>query len=181
MSGALQRSIEHGNSSRSHACCVADRCRKLIWCTSMPWSPDDYRLAALERIGEALQLKRAHRHVISMYTAGLAAECMLRAYRRAEMPFDERHDLRELLKACDVDRLGEAGKARLRVPIQTIHQLWTNSLRFSHEKKARSRLRAMGLDRGYPRNADPLKNRCTELWDACSEVVTVGEQRWKKA
>ena len=108
----------------------------------------------------------------------------LKAYWRAtgrpweDAHFDERHDLLELLKACDTDRLGEAGRARLRAPIQTIHLLWTNSLRFAHEAMTRNRLHAMQLDRGFPRNADPLKSRCTELWDACSEVVTVGEERW---
>lgn len=144
----------------------------------MPWSRDDYKLAARERIGEAFQLMRADRYVVSMYLAGLAAECTLRAYHREDAPFDERHDVRELLKACDTDRLGEAGRTRLRAPIQTIHLLWLNSLRFAHDAMTRNRLHVMQLDRGFPRNADPLKNRCTELWDACSEIVTVGEERW---
>jgi hypothetical protein len=147
----------------------------------MPWAPTDYRLAARERIGEAFQLRRVDRYVVSMYLAGLAAECMLRAYHRTEAPFDARHDLRELLRSCDVDRLGEAGKARLRTPVQTIHLLWLNSLRFAHESMTRGRLHDMQLDRGFPRNADPLKSRCTELLDACSEVVTIGEGRWTKA
>jgi hypothetical protein len=147
----------------------------------MPWAPRDYRLAARERIGEAFQLRRADRYVVSMYVAGLAAESMLRAYHREDAPFDERHDLRELLRSCDTDRLGEAGRARLRAPAQTIHLLWMNSLRFTHDAMMRNRLRAMQLDRGFPRNADPLKNRCTELWDACSEVVTVGKERWTTA
>jgi hypothetical protein len=141
--------------------------------------PDDYRAAALERIGEALALHREQgRYVLSMYTAGLAAECMLRAYHRADQPFDERHDIVELFNACDLDRLGDSGRRRIRGPIQTIRQLWLNSFRFASTAMLRAYLHRVGLDRGLPREADALKVRSRELFNACSEVVTIGEERW---
>jgi hypothetical protein len=140
---------------------------------------EDYRRAAGERVTEAGELRRAQRYTLAMYVSGLAAECMLRAYHRAEAPFDERHDVLELLKDCDLDRLGEAAMTRLRAPVQTVHLLWNNSFRYFDEKGIRAYLKSMRQDRrGVQRGADFLKVRCKELEDACLEIVTVGEDRW---
>jgi hypothetical protein len=103
------------------------------------WTLDAYRIAALERIGEALSLQRAERYGIAMYIAGVAAECMLRAYH-VDRAFDERHDFIRLFQAFNLDRLGEAGRRRLRGPVQTIHQLWDNGYRFAHEAMVRAHL-----------------------------------------
>jgi hypothetical protein len=40
----------------------------------MIWTPDGYRLAALERLAEATALRRDGRYVLAMYVAGVAAE-----------------------------------------------------------------------------------------------------------
>ena len=142
-------------------------------------SPNDYRLAALERIIEADALRRAGTLVMSMYISGVAAECMLRAYRKAGRLFDERHDLIELLRSCDLERLGVAGFRRLREPVQLAHLLWWSGLRFAHEGMARQRLRRMRAVAGrLPRAADFLKVRCNQLGEACREIVDVGAERW---
>ena len=99
----------------------------------MKWGPKDYRAVALERIGEAWQLKTLDRHGLAMYVSGVAAECMLRAFHRVDAPFDEKHDIVSLFRSCDTERLGEAATERLRGPIQAIHLLWFNSFRFAHE------------------------------------------------
>lgn len=145
----------------------------------MKWGPEDYRAIALERIGEAWQLKTLDRYGLAMYVSGVAAECMLRAFHHVDAPFDEKHDIVTLFRSCDAERLGEGATKRLRGPIQTIHLLWLNSFRFAHERMLLGHLKRFQLDRGLPRDANPLKVRCIELFDACTEVVTVGEQRWK--
>lgn len=144
------------------------------------WEPEDYRHAALERIGESNALRREERFGLSMYAAGVAAECMLRAYHNSDRPFDERHDLAILIGNCDLGRLGEKARQRLRGPLQTAHLLWSNDLRFSHEVMVRQRLHRMRLDRDVKRGVDPLKAKCVELFDACAEIVAVGDRRWKK-
>ena len=45
---------------------------------------------------------------LSMYTAGLAVECLLRAFRwKKDKSFEGRHDLEDLLKASGLLRIGE--------------------------------------------------------------------------
>jgi hypothetical protein len=80
---------------------------------------EDYRRASEERVTAAGALRRAQRYTLGRYVAGVAAECMLRAYHRANAAFDERHDVIERLKACDLERLGEPAVVRLRVGART--------------------------------------------------------------
>jgi hypothetical protein len=115
-----------------------------------------------------------------MYVAGLAAECMLRAYHPAEAPFDEHHDIVDLFKACDFEKLGDAARSRLRGPVQTVHVLWQNRYRFFSEHRLRAHLKTLRQDRRARKNADFLKVRCVELEDACLTIVTTGEERWQK-
>jgi hypothetical protein len=68
---------------------------------SVPTSPADYRNAALERIGDAHQLKRLERHPFAMYTAGVAVECVLRAFRHPDREHEAHHDVVAHLAACD--------------------------------------------------------------------------------
>ena len=146
----------------------------------MRWTPESYRLAALERIGEANALRRAGRYVLAMCVAGAAAECMLRAWRHADIAFDDRHDVVRLFEACDLDQLSDSAVRRLRGPVQVIHALWMNGYRYAHEEQVRGHLHELGLDRGVYKKADRLKVKCVDLLDACSEVVTVGADRWTK-
>jgi hypothetical protein len=146
----------------------------------MIWTPDSYRLAALNRLGAADSLRRAGNYSLGMYVAGVAAECMLRAWHHPDLPFDERHDVVRLFGACDLDRLGDSARRRLRTPLQTIHVLWLNGYRYAHDEQVRSHLHELGLDRDVHRRADSLKVKCNELYDACAEVVTVGVARWNR-
>jgi hypothetical protein len=125
-------------------------------------------------------MRRAERYVLAMYLAGLAAECMLRAWHHPDLAFDERHDIVRLFDACDLDRLSDSAVRRLRGPVQVVHALWTNGYRYAHEEQVRGHLHELGLDRDVHRNADRLKVKCGHLLDACSEVVTVGADRWIK-
>jgi hypothetical protein len=144
----------------------------------MRWTADGYRLASLNRLGAADLLRRQERFSLSMYVAGLAAECMLRAWRHPDRPFDERHDIARLFLACDLDRLGSHARTQLQAPLQTLAALWANGYRYAHDDQVRSHLREFGLDRDVPRKADKLKVKCDDLYDACAQIVTVGEIRW---
>jgi hypothetical protein len=146
----------------------------------MIWTRDDYKQAAIDRIGEAYAIRRVGRHVLAMFIAGLAAECMLRAWHHLDRRFDERHDLVRLFGACDLECLGDSAVRRLRPSVQIIHLLWRNSYRYAREMQVRNLLRELRLDRDVHRNADKLKVKCGHLLDACSEVVTVGADLWHK-
>ena len=146
---------------------------------SVPVHATDYFKAARERMTQATLLRRSRHYALAMYVAGVAAECMLRAYHRAGSNFDERHNIADLFKACDPDKLGDAAKNRLRGPIQTIHLLWQNRYRFFSQDRLRCHLKALGPPRRDAKRGDFLKEKCVDLENACLTVVTIGVQRWQ--
>jgi hypothetical protein len=89
----------------------------------------DYRNAALERMGDADQLKRLARFPFAMYAAGVAVECMLRAFRHQDREHGAHHDVVAHFAACDHDRLGARASGKLRGPVQTVHMIWLNNFR----------------------------------------------------
>lgn len=140
----------------------------------------DYLAVAQERASQASELRRAGHHGLAMYVAGVAAESMLRAYHRRDTDLDERHDISQLFKHADAERLGQHARKRLRSAVQTVHLLWQNRYRFFSEERLRAHIKALGQDRrGVARGADFLQVRCVELEDACLTIVTVGVERWK--
>jgi hypothetical protein len=96
--------------------------------------------------------------------------------------------LAELFRQCEFDRLGDSARKRLRVPLQTVGLLWSNGYRFASTAQVRAHLRQLKLPaikyvggtKQLWKSADELKVRCGELFDACSEIVTVGSNRWNK-
>ncbi|MBX3188113.1 MAG: hypothetical protein KF819_13915 [Labilithrix sp.] len=145
----------------------------------MPSTADDYRNAALERMGDATQLKRLERYPLAMYAAGVAVECMLRAFRHQDLEHQAHHDVAHHFRACDAERLGERARAKLRGPVATVHLLWLNSFRYSHEQRLRHHLNELKYYTRVKRGADVLKVACTELMDAALQIVTVGDERWR--
>ncbi|MCL4755922.1 MAG: hypothetical protein KJ015_37595 [Myxococcales bacterium] len=93
---------------------------------------------------DAIELNSRGLHPLAMYAAGLAAECMLRAYHAPDQPLDERHDVVELLRGCELDRLGDAARGRLRGPVQTVHLLWHSLYRFADETWVRAHIKRTG-------------------------------------
>lgn len=85
----------------------------------MEFKPRDYYEAAHERLSQAELLfdvspegvkdRRGDRYVVVVYLAGVAVECMLRAYRLKESKqFDSRHQLAELFVESKLDARLEA-------------------------------------------------------------------------
>ncbi len=84
----------------------------------MDFTPEHYYRAALERMSQAQNLYRqgAGNYALAMYAAGLAVECMLRAFilRRGPAEFQARHDVLLLARESgmlnvDRERLKEQG------------------------------------------------------------------------
>ena len=130
-------------------------------------------------MGDAQELKRLERYAFAMYAAGVAAECMLRSLRHQDRDHLAHHDVVAHFAACDADRLGDGGRKRLRGPVQTVHLLWLNNFRYSHEQRLRKHLNELKYYERTKKGSDTLKVACIDLMDAALEVVTVGEQRWR--
>jgi HEPN domain-containing protein len=158
----------------------------------MQFRAEDYYRAALER------MRQAHRNyedgdsfALTMYAAGLAVECLLRAFRWTEdTSFEGRHDLRELLKASrliqiDDEYLRRRGKSddqivasgmALRVAMNEVIVLWHNNLRFASEKRLTAFLK--GIDRVKGIKGDPRKKNAKDLLIAAQTVIDRGITLW---
>jgi hypothetical protein len=146
---------------------------------AVPTTAADYRNAALERMADAHELKRLERYPFAMYAAGVAVECMLRAFRHQDREHAAHHDVIAHFVASDRDRLGERAWAKLRGPVQTVHLLWLNNFRYSHEQQLRKYLNDIKYYTRVKRGSDTLKVACIELMDAALGIVTVGDERWR--
>jgi hypothetical protein len=130
-------------------------------------------------MGDATQLKRLERYPFAMYAAGVAAECMLRAFRHRDLEHQAHHDVAKHFVACDADRLGDRARAQLRGPVSTVHVLWLNNFRYSHEQRLRQHLKDIKYYNRVKKESDALKVACIELMDATLRIVTVGDERWR--
>jgi HEPN domain-containing protein len=157
----------------------------------MQFTAEHYYRAARERIIEASILYDRQRHGLSMYVAGLAVECLLRAFRaRKDAAFDSRHDLQLLFRQSGIlrlheDRLESLGyepeeiqqtAAEFRAAHNEVVRLWRNDLRFAAERHLRGWLNDMGA---YDRvKGDVLKANARKLLAAAQGIVNTGVYLW---
>jgi hypothetical protein len=143
------------------------------------FSPGVYLDAAREHIPVAVELYDAAHYVLSVYVAGLAVECMLRAYRMRQCAeFDARHDLLELYRISKfADVLPEKRIAEYTALLGNVAFAWSNAHRYRSEKSMRAVWKRMRLDRSV-RRGDFVKELTRRAVHAAAELVTLGVQRW---
>ena len=146
----------------------------------MSITAETYILAAEEHLTAAQELYHPQgRYVLSHYVAGLAVECMLRAYRvRLDPEFDSRHDLQELYKLARFgDVVPDHQQEKIGAALGTIVLQWSNNHRFRSEDALRAWLRKKGLHQGI--KGDFVKERTRRIINSAADIVTVGVGRWK--
>jgi hypothetical protein len=137
-----------------------------------------YRDAAGEHVGVAVTLYEDGSYIQCNYLAGLAVECMCRAYRLMEDPeFDARHDLTRLF---DLSKLGsllpDAEQELAFAALSAVVGLWANEHRFLSEAALRRKWKGMKLDRGI--KGDFVKELNRRLVIAAQELVSMGAASW---
>jgi len=142
-------------------------------------SPQTYRFAAEEHATAAFLLLGERRFVLAHYVAGLAVECIIRAYRtRLSAVFDERHDLYELARAARFFELFPANRApALSAAFGIVVAQWVNTHRFRSEASLRKFLTEHRLFRGI--KGDLLAARSRMIVNAAWELVNIGVSKWQ--
>ena len=140
-----------------------------------------YRIASQEHITAAVELHEAGRYVLAHYVAGMAVECLLRAYRfRRDKRFDERHDLRELFRAARFDEaIPEERRTQIVAALTEVIRRWNNDFRFRSEASLRVYLKVGQLDRGIRGNV--LKESSRRIVNAASTLIELGVNRWNRS
>jgi hypothetical protein len=158
----------------------------------MQFRAAEYYQASLERMQQAHGMYREGKaFALAMYCAGLAVECLLRAFRwTADTTFEGRHDLFELLRASRFLKINEdfmrlknrpedeisASGRNLQGAMNEVVVLWHNNLRFASEASARAFLNRIDRLRGI--KGDPLRKNAGDLLDAAQTVINRGVALW---
>lgn len=146
----------------------------------MKSTPVTYRTAALDHINAAETLWDSGLYVLANYTAGLAAECILRAYavRHSEANWNvAHHDLRLWYREAKFDLLLPASKRDVIGAARSTLQLnWENRQRYSSLDLLKAEFKRKNLDRGI--RGDFVKEVTRNTIDAAREIVSLGARQW---
>jgi hypothetical protein len=140
-----------------------------------------YKDAAIERMDALRGLYDVGQYVLGLYTAGVAVESMLGAYRvKVDSEFSSRHDLRELAKESKLGAIvPQKSIGVYAASLGVIAARWSNNHRYRTAAAALRKLKQSGLDRGI--KGDALKENARRAINAAIELVNIGDQLWKKS
>lgn len=164
----------------------------------MNFEPKDYYRAALERMEQARSLFRrgldlpVNMHPLAMGAAGVAVECLLRAFiTRRNREFDGRHDLTRLYEQSGLWNLEPDVAKRRGLPeiqltrykrevdaaINTVHRLWQNNFRYADERRLRSHLHT--IDSTWRGRGDILAEKLRDILNAAGKIIERGTVLWE--
>ncbi len=146
----------------------------------MAHTAETYREAAIEHANLARELHADGEYGAAHYWAGLAVECLCRAFIvRQDALFDSRHDLRALSRRAGLHDLVPADQqAELGAALTVVALRWRNDHRYRPARMVARWLHAQRLDSGV--KGDPLKYSSAEIVEAALQVVTIGGARWTR-
>lgn len=160
----------------------------------MDFTADHYFRAGVERMSQAQHLYREGDgfYSLAMYAAGLAVECLLRAYMvKRKREFESRHDLLLLFKesgilAVDADKLKAKGLTDEQIQthqkvlwssVNDVFILWRNNYRFASEARLLAHLKKMKLYKGA--KGDIIKAKAYDLLKAAQSFIDKGVLQWR--
>jgi len=159
----------------------------------MDFESEHYFRASLERMSQAHEIYRTRdNYALTMYVAGVAVECMLRAFmviRKAE--FKSHHDLPALfVESGMISVADESLRAKglseeeidqhtneLRSSVNDVYNLWKNDFRYASESRLLAylkRKRLFGKTKG-----NLLKAKTIELLSAAQRFINRGMVQWR--
>jgi len=145
----------------------------------MSFNAYDYLSAAREHVHGARELYSMRRYVLAHYVAGLAVECLFRAYRlRIDATFDERHDLRLLEKASGFSDIVPGSQRKIiSAALGDVIARWQNDHRYRSEESLRRFLKERKLSLKV--KGDFVKENSRRIANAALQLVNLGDTSWK--
>ena len=144
----------------------------------MKLTADEYYQAALDHIDEARLLYDENRYVLAHYVAGLAVECMLRAYAvRNGEPFEGRHNLSKWLELARFDEVIATSRREIvSSSYNVVVTQWNSTQRYYSDGFLRAYFRNAHLNRGI--KGDAVKELTRRIAEAAFDVLNEGKVRW---
>ena len=160
----------------------------------MDFTAEHYFRASVERISQAQLLYKEGTgyYALTMCLAGVAVECLLRAYMvKRKREFESRHDLLLLFKESgilnvDMDKMKARGLTDQQIEnhqkvlwssVNDVFILWRNNFRFASEARLLAHLKKMKLYEGVKGNL--LKGKAHDLINAAQRFVDRGVLQWQ--
>ena len=144
---------------------------------------EEYREAAIERIVCAQELYSSGRLVEANYFAGVAVECILRAYRiRIDAEFDARHNIGDLYRMGRfADIVPPANAVEINAALGDVIALWSNGDRYLPEYALKRdwKKRKLYRHRGLWIKGDFFKELTRKLMNSSETIVNMGIIQWK--
>lgn len=146
--------------------------------TRMKFNAEQYLDCSSERIKDAKCLHEDGQYVGAIYFAGVAVECLLRAYiRRKDPTLDERHDLKDMLKKSDLDGFITGADRKLTAAwLMDVWTRWKNNYRYASPERLKSEYVKLNLHSGI--KGDFMKENCRIAVDSALELITKGNRKW---
>ena len=147
------------------------------------FTSNDYYSASLTRYDDLQHLILEPKSIIfSIYCAGVAIECMLRAYiTKYTLEFDSKHDLEKLYEKSQIaSKLSNNEKEQLSTAIKRVNKFWNNNLRYTSEKRIK-RVIAHEIIRKHTNSKDIsnyIKNVYSDIFNATELIITKGKEKW---
>ena len=138
---------------------------------------ETYKEAAREHLSLARELHEANRYVMAHYLAGLAVECILRAYLYRLSPvFSGRHDLQILYRDAKFDSIvAPEDNERVNTALIEVTRRWTNSHRYRSEAALRLFLRRARIGS----TGKFVRESSRRIVEDAGIVVEMGVKKWK--
>ena len=136
-----------------------------------------YKEAAKEHKTLAAELHNSGRYVMAHYVAGLAVECILRAYQyRINPVFSGRHDLQALYREAGFASLVDPEEEHeITVAFTEVLRRWSNSHRYRSEAALRLFLRRANLGQ----SGKFVRESSRRIVGAAIVLVDQGVLKWK--
>jgi hypothetical protein len=137
-----------------------------------------YLEAAKEHVGALSVLYDDGRYALTMYVAGLAVECLFRAFRaKNSLPFRSDHSLDILSREAGFpDLIPRGDRVRFDSALGELILVWQNAYRFCCQSAIRALLKRRRLDRGI--KGDPVKEFARRLASDAVDLVALGVGQW---
>ena len=137
-------------------------------------SAETYIRAAEERIRQARELVRPDQYALAHYLAGVAVECVIRAFRvRANAHFDAKHHLPNLIKQSEFyDFLSPRVAPQVAASVFEVERRWDNLHRYRDVSALRHWLTERRLHQGV--RGDVVKHSRDAIVEAALDIVTKG-------
>lgn len=145
----------------------------------MRFSGADYIEAASERVTAARALYAAHRYGEAIYLAGVAVECVLRAFavtRTTE--FDARHDLPSLMEVAALNHIMGSQARKITIAFGEVWARWRNNYRYAPDRRIFADLKQRKLDRRI--KGDAFKENARIALENALIIVNKGALQWNK-